>query len=199
MSAPRLLLLAGLMAAVLPAPAAADWLVTPYIGLKFGGETNLVDLEDAAGDTKLTLGASFSRLGDGILGLEVDFGYAPSYFQRGDGPDLVSGSAVTTLTGNVIVAVPRRLIGESLRPYVLGGVGLIHVREDYVGDVFRVNSNLLGWTVGAGAIGPLTNRTSLRFEVRRFANLSGQAEPVVGTLRARLDFWRATVGLTVRF
>ena len=39
-------------------PAQAEWFVTPFIGLKFAGDTNFVDLEQGAGNTKVTLGAA---------------------------------------------------------------------------------------------------------------------------------------------
>ena len=45
-------------------------------------------------------------------------------------------SAVTTLTGNVVVALPRRMAGYGLRPYFSGGAGLMHV--DVFGRVRQI-------------------------------------------------------------
>ena len=54
MKAPGVLALALVL--MCPAAASADWFITPFIGLKFAGDTNLVDLESGASNTKLTLG-----------------------------------------------------------------------------------------------------------------------------------------------
>jgi hypothetical protein len=183
------------------ANASADWLFTPFIGYKFGGTsrpTNVfVDLEPSEGARKVTLGGSVAILSDEILGIEADFSFIPGYFQADTAEPTVSSSAVTTLMGNVLVAVPLAVTQYSLRPYLVGGVGLIRAASDplpRVEPVFAFRENLFGLNVGGGAIGSLTTRTSLRFELRHFTNLGGE-ENAVGFGRQRLSFWRATVGV----
>src|ERR1700704_816690 len=61
---------------LLPRPATADWLLTPFIGLKLDGQTNLVNVDQAAGKTKLTVGGSIALLADAPFGLEMDLGYS---------------------------------------------------------------------------------------------------------------------------
>ena len=180
-----------------PAYASADWIVTPFAGLKIGGDTNLVDLDQGAGATKLTLGGSVGLLDDGVLGIEADFGYSPRFFETTRGR-LVFSSSVITLMGNVIVTTPRELTRESLRPYLIGGLGLMHATIDDVAGVFQVDSNLLGLSVGGGAIGGITARTSLRFDLRHFKNISKE-DARVGFGTTRLGFWRLTAGLTLRY
>jgi hypothetical protein len=179
------------------APAEADWFVVPFIGVKLAGATSFVDLEQGASNTKVTFGAAAGVLGDGLLGTEVDFGYSPRFFERSSG-SLVARSQVLTLMGNVIIAAPRDITGYSLRPFVSAGGGLMHVRIDDVANVFRVNSNLLGINVGGGAIGALTHRASIRFDARYLRSISSDDELSVGGGPARLSFWRAAVGITVR-
>lgn len=181
-------------------PAAADWFIAPYLGLKFGGTTNLVDLEEGAGNTKLLFGASAGFLGDGILGVEGDFGYYPRFFERsrGIGSGLVARSQVLTLTGNVIVAMPRRLTGLSLRPFLIGGGGLMRASIDDVIGALSFESNLFGIAVGGGATGAISNRSSLRFDLRYFRNVS-HGEDTVGFGPTHLSFWRTSVGLSVRY
>jgi hypothetical protein len=187
-----------LLALLGPATARADWLITPFVGSSFAGTTNYVDLEQGAGETKFTWGGSVALLSDGVFGLDADFGYAQRFFERDTPAVLVTGSSVMTVTGSVIAAVPLAVTRESLRPYVSGGLGLMHARLEDVLGVFPVNSRLLALSVGGGAIGFLTPRTGLRFEIRQFKNLTG--EKVAGTLEAaRLRFWRATVGVTFRY
>ena len=103
--------LAGLLA---PAPAAADVLLTPFWGVTFGGTTTLIDLEQASGSAKSGLGGLLMVLGTGIVGIEGDFGYSPRFFETDN--RLVASSSVTTLGGNVVIAVPSSITRESRGP-----------------------------------------------------------------------------------
>jgi hypothetical protein len=68
---------------------------------------------------------------------------------------------------------------------------------DDVAGLLPVNSNLFGINVGGGATGRLTAVTSLRFELRYFKSITNDEEAVrEGT---SLSFWRAGVGLTLRY
>ena len=104
-----------------PAPALADWQLKPFFGATFDGGTTLVDLEHAAGKPNVAIGVSGVLLGE-TLGVEADLGYGPGFFQSGP-QHLVVRSSVTTVTGNIVVAVPRRLTVYTLRPYVRRGRG----------------------------------------------------------------------------
>jgi Outer membrane protein beta-barrel domain len=179
-----------------PVAASADWFITPLIGAKFKGSTSIVNLDQGASNTRLTFGVSATILSDEIFGVEAEFGYSPRFFERSSGM-LVARSNVLTLTGNVIAAIPKSITRESLRPYAVGGVGLMHVGIADVADVFPVDTNLLGVTFGGGAIGRLTNHASLRFEVRHFRNLTRDETDVVSIGPTRLSFWRATVGVAL--
>ena len=88
-----------------PAPAAAEWQIRPFIGFTFGGATTFVDLEQAAGEQKAVIGVSGGWLGE-IFGFEGDFGLIPGFFQTAE-KDLLLESGLRTLTGNVVVAMPR--------------------------------------------------------------------------------------------
>ena len=109
-----------------PAPAAAEWQIRPFIGFTFGRTTTFVDLEQATGEQKAVIGISGGWLGE-IFGFEGDFGLGPGFFQTAE-KDLLLESGVRTLTGNVVIAMPRRMTEYGLRPYFVGGAGLIHVK-----------------------------------------------------------------------
>jgi hypothetical protein len=177
--------------------ASAEWFITPFIGVKFAGDTNFIDLEQGASNTKLTLGAAAGFVGDGLLGVEGELGYSPRFFERSSG-SLVARSNVLTLMGNVIITAPRALTGYSLRPFVSGGGGLIHVGIHDVADVLSVDTNLFGINVGGGAVGVLTTRTSVRFDLRYFKSVSAEEEASPGIGPTRISFWRASVGLAIR-
>jgi hypothetical protein len=181
-----------------PAQARADWLITPFLGASFGAETTFLVFEAGAG-RKLTLGGSLILLGGGILGVEADVGHTPNFFEGDDPLGLVVTSRVTTFSGNVLVAAPLALTRESLRPYLVGGLGLLQARSKHAADLFPVDQNLLGLTLGAGALGFVTDRTGLRFDVRHIKALSGADGPFERPGTSRLRFWRASAGLTIRY
>ena len=179
--------------------ARADYLFTPFVGGAVGGHTACLDLEQGGGSTQLIFGGSAGWLSRGVLGIEADFAHAPRFFERDNIGGLVLGSNATTLSGSVIVAVPLSVTDYSLRPYLVGGMGLMHSGIMYRGGVLdSVNDNSLGLNVGAGAIGFLTLRTGLRFELRHFRTFERETNEASGILGPRLSFWRATVGVVVR-
>ncbi len=184
----------------LTAHAQADLLVIPFIGAKFTGHTSIVVSEspqDPGGATKTTFGVSAAILGDGLIGVEADLEHTPHFFETGP-RGLIAQSNVTTLTGNVIFAVPRVITRDSLRPYLVAGVGLLHAHIQTQANVFNTNSNLLGLDVGGGAIGFISPRAGARFELRHFKNLSKDDEAVTfGS--TRLSFWRLTAGVVLSY
>src|SRR5262245_49354699 len=108
-----------------PRAARADYLFMPFIGGAFARQTTFVTgVEQGEGSTHVIFGGAAGWLSSGILGFEGEFAYAPHFFERDDPLDIILGSSVLTVTGNVIVATPLRVSQYSLRPYVIGGVGL---------------------------------------------------------------------------
>lgn len=172
----------------------------PFLGTAFAGETTFLDLDRGAGQTKVAFGASVALLSDGLLGLEADVGHSPRFFQGDVTPPRVLSSRVTTVSGNVIVAAPLALTRESLRPYVVGGLGLMQARTENAARVLPgLHNDLLGLTLGGGAIGLITPFTGMRFDVRHLKAVSGERGLLAREGTSRLSFWRASVALTVRY
>jgi len=194
----RVLLLAALFLSGHSIEARADFLITPYVGTVFGGSTTLLDLDVGAASSKhWTFGGSAAWLSDRILGVEADFSMVPGFFQNSGGTGLVIGSRVTTLTGSVIAALPLSVTRESLRPYVVGGLGLLHASAE---DLISLNESgdWLGLQLGAGAIGLITNRAGVRFDLRHSRALSRDTT-LRGERTSKLSFWQATFGVTLRY
>ena len=104
------------------------------------------------------------------------------------------------MTGSVIAAVPQAITGYSLRPYFVGGVGLMHVNSRDIVEFATFDSNLLALNLGGGAIGMLSNRTGLRFDIRQYRNLRPDGSAMTTSGRStRISFWRATVGVVIRY
>ena len=196
----RLLTLA-LVLSSLPSSARADWLVMPLLGLSFGSDTNIIDLEDATGLRNVTYGGTVALLSAGGLGLEADVSYVPGFFQREGGGDLVASSSVLSVMGNVIVAAPLSLTRQSLRPYVSGGFGLIRAHLDDVLDLFPVDRNLSGVNIGGGAIGFLSRRTGVRADLRYYKAVgsSDEGSLPIGIGSPNLSFWRASLALVLKY
>src|SRR5437764_228750 len=54
-----------------PTPARADGWISPFIGTNFGNNS---------GDGRANFGVNAGAMGAGVIGGELDFGYAPNFF-----------------------------------------------------------------------------------------------------------------------
>jgi hypothetical protein len=185
------LILAGAAAVVLaPIQARADGFVTPWIGSAFGSSIQ---------NGQTTFGVSAGGMGAGIIGGEADFGWAPSFF--GTTSDF-GNNTVMDLMGNVIIGVPvGGTHGAGIRPYVVGGVGLIRSQIDG-GTVAKVSSstNMFGWDAGGGVMGYFSNHVGLRGDLR-YLRATSDLSTGVSSLDLggnRLHFWRASIGVVLR-
>ena len=181
-----------------PGTARADWLIAPFVGMTFGTETAFVQLDlGAATGTHLIYGASAGWLGDGVFGLEADVAFAPGFFEDEDPLELVLSSRVTTLFGNAVAALPLSVTRESLRPYVLGGLGLVRTTQSNVLGLAERDTSL-GMQLGGGAVGLVTNRFGVRFDLRQTRTLR-RDDTILAARETKLSFWRATVGVLIRY
>ena len=196
---------AGLMLAATPTRATADWLFTPFVGANFGGNADFGEFDDFDDEfeRRVDLGATIGWMGAGIVGFEVDFGWSPNFFENTLGPgDFEFGdNNVTTLMGNVLVGVPvGGQTGPGIRPYASGGLGLIRTHVDGGGFFDDLDSNDLGFNVGAGVHGFFNDNIGLRGDIRYFRSLQDdEPDDAFDLALSDFDFWRATVGLTFRF
>ena len=197
----HLLALAALLLALVPNLASAQpVLIQPFAGISFGGETNILDLDEATELRKLTWGATVSVIGRGVFGVEGDFAFTPGFFERDTEAELVTDSAVTTLMGNVVLTLPLSVTGQSLRPYFSGGAGLIRTRIEDLADIFSSERNLVGINLGGGLIGFLSERWGVRWDVRYFKSVSEPGDTgdvLFGS--ANLSFWRANMALVLKY
>ena len=179
--------LAGAALALLVAasPARADWLLTPYFGLTFGGN---------APDEKPTYGGSIAFLGAGIFGVEFDAAITPNFFDADDSVP-VDDSNVSTVMGNLMLSAPG-----PVRPYASAGVGLIRARATSVGNLFEADDNSFGFNVGGGLMAQFSDHVGLRGDVRYFRSF--QDIEVVDDFDldvSDFDFWRGSLGVIFRF
>jgi opacity protein-like surface antigen len=193
-------LLAIIMVAVTPAAARTELFAVPFMGVKFGGGTSIVDLEFASDDKKFTLGGALMKIDDGLIGYEASFGYIPNYLDGEDtplGPLVKSGSFAIDLSGSAIILLPQQLTGGGLRPYASVGAGFTHVQAADLIVSFQIRRTVPTATVGAGAIGLLTNNAGLRFDYRYTRSLLTD-DGSSGIVGRRISYSRLTVGLYLR-
>jgi hypothetical protein len=178
--------------------AAADKQIRPFIGSTFGGATSFSDLDKVTGKPNLVVGVSLVTIGE-VFGVDVDLADAPGFFEGDD--HLYINSRVTTLTGNLVIAAPRHLTEYVLRPYFVGGAGLMRIHADDYFGVFKVERVVPGFDVGGGVLMFFSNTLGASFEVRRFQNFYTASSDAGLTLTGseRLSFWRAGLSLAIRY
>ena len=197
MSVRRTLALSLLCVVAAPAAARADGLLIPFIGVNFAGNSGR-ELSNAIDAERVDWGVSLGYMGGGILGLEADLAYSPDFFGKND----LGGSSVLTATGNLLIGVPiGGQSGVGFRPYVLGGLGVIRSQVDALGDVASLDNSKAAWSFGGGAMFFFANHIGVRGDLRYFRTFGRLDLDIVdGTRRSeRLDFARASLGLTLRF
>jgi hypothetical protein len=193
-----LFLLAGLL--LLPSPARADGYVTPWIGFNFSGATGTSLANSVDDNNKLTGGVSVGFMGGGIIGAEADFGYAPRFIAAGV---VVGQTNVLTAMGNLVIGIPiGGQSGGGIRPYVVGGIGLIRTDVEHSLAALTLDRNGAGFDVGGGVNGYFSDHIGIRGDVRYFRQFSiSDSDNAIGIVlgRGKLDFWRGSAGLVLRF
>jgi opacity protein-like surface antigen len=185
-------------------PASADWLLTPYLGLAFGGSANFGDVGDLEDnlEKRATFGGSAAWMGAGIIGFEVDFASTPNFFQMttGDGDFEFGDGYVASLMGNLIVGAPiGGQSGVGVRPYAAAGIGLLRSSLDGGGIFDDFSSSDLGFNVGGGAHVFFNDNVGLRGDIRYTRAMQGDDDADLGLDIEDFDFWRGTIGVTFRF
>ena len=204
----RVSCLCGLLIVSLPAIAHADWHFTPFIGITFVGDTTIVDLEDGSGRVHWNFGGAVSLVGRGPLGVEGMFVYTPHFFES-DTPQPVNGvqplkplagSQTFVLMGNVVLTTPLKWNEYGLRPFISSGVGLLHAEQQTTTpQAFTFSRNYFAFNLGGGAVGFITDRTGLRFELRYFTILQHADDPLIAIGRVRLNYWTGTIGVVFKY
>lgn len=195
----RAAVLTGLCLGASSASARADIIITPFVGKTFAAQTTLFTVATVDKQTWV-VGGSAAWLTSSIVGAEVDFGYAPRFF----GSDrlnilTVPGSNVTSLTGNVLLTLPVSVTRESLRPYISAGMGVVHAGVDDALGINTIDRNMLALSIGGGAIGFLNSRAGVRFDLRHIRSTSTDVDTATLLTAPRLGFWRATIGVAIRY
>jgi hypothetical protein len=179
-----------LVVAAAPAAAGAQGFISPLIGFDFGGDSGCQTAADCE-DKNSNIGVAIGTMGS-VLGFEAEIAYARDFF--GDTPG--QSSNVLTFMSNLMI-VPK--IGP-VRPYVVGGLGLIKTRVEFTGaSLLDTNNNSFGWDLGGGVMIFFGEHIGVRGDLRRFSSF--QERTILGfTLsNEKLGFQRAAAALVLAF
>ena len=188
-----LIVVASAILLAAPAAASGQAYLTGFVGGNFGGDSG-VSLDQSIDDAShLDFGARVGILGGGIFGGEIDVGYTPDFYGRGT---IFDSSSVLTAMGNVVIGVP---LGP-VRPYVLGGIGLIRRTIDYVpgGAEGSVTDSRAAYSLGGGVSLFFSEHVGINADLRYFRNFS-TGNAVMDLPNEKFSFARGSVGMTFRF
>jgi hypothetical protein len=153
---------------------------TAFIGASMGG-----DIADAG----WTPGASVVIIDANGIGAEVDV----SHVRKFDESRFLE-SGITTLTGNVIGVWHEST--SIVRPYLLGGVGLLRARACVANCALAVSRTDWAFDAGGGAYVVFNEFIGARADVRYFRYFQRHTDLPL-TDNGFFDFWRTSIGLTV--
>jgi hypothetical protein len=198
----RALTLSLILIVALAERAAAEWHFTPMAGVTAFGHTSLIDIEEGTGRRHRQFGGAVTLLGAGWVGLEGLVVWTPGLFESDDvnfsaNQELVKSTRSIAGMGNIVLTLPRRWTEYSLRPYLSGGLGVMHVAKEDIG-IFLVNLNLPAFNIGAGAVGFFSERTGLRFDVRYHSTLRRTDHGPVALGPVHMRYVTASVGVVFR-
>jgi hypothetical protein len=188
----RLAVVTAVVLAVSPAAARADGFFIPYLGYNFGGDSsNCATLTDCQ-EKHANYGVALGSMGT-VFGFEEDIAYAKNFFGQTPGAD----TAVLTVMSNLLVGVGA----GPVQPYLVGGLGLIRPRVSLNVSSVTAAKNAVGFDLGGGIAGYFSPHVGLRGDLRRFHTFQDINLPVnpFGFTGEKLDFWRASLGLALRF
>lgn len=176
----------------IPARASADALLTPFAGVTF--------TEDIR---KVNYGASVA-LG-GLIGVEFDI--SQTKLGSFNAIPLVSVDAeATTIMGNLMVRFPA----GPVQPYASAGIGVIRISADldvpFFGNIVGADAQNLGTNVGGGVYLLPSRNLGIRGDLRYFRTIGDvdweditDIDDLSDLPLPAVDFWRATVGVTIKF
>ncbi len=166
----------------IPSAARADILVSPFVGVTFGGDAKA---------HKETVGGAVTFVGRSI-GLEVEYGQTNDFFGS-DQP----GTDVKNLSASFVAGADLR--GRGVKPYFLAGAGLLRTGVKGTALVQDVHYNNFAIDLALGLNALVSQHVGLRGEVRYFRRLERASDNGVIPIASNFDFFRGIVGLDVHF
>jgi opacity protein-like surface antigen len=183
---------AALLCGLAPAPASADFLVSPYIAWSRNKDTA----------RWVPGGGAAAEITFGSLLVGGDIGYGAGFFDpENDALDLIASSHVLTVTGEAGWILNPADDDARVLPYATAGFGWMRQQARDREGLASVTRNDPSVHVGGGVNFMFTEYLGVRADVRHFRSLRDPFEspdPIVADLE-RVNFWRIALGAVVRF
>jgi opacity protein-like surface antigen len=191
---PCVLVAAIVALALTPRPARADGLIVPFVGADFGGDAGNCEGITPCSSSQLAYGVGIGFMVGGVVGFEGEFAYAPHFFGEGDAR---GDNHVLTVMANVLAGVPA----GPVRPYVVGGVGVINtdISQSSIGLFNAYSNNSFALNFGGGLMILFSAHVGVRGDLRYLRTLQEVDFPQFGFDNKQLQFGRGTVGVVFRF
>jgi outer membrane protein with beta-barrel domain len=183
----------------------SHWTVAGFVGSNFGKSTL---------DPSVAFGGQVGYLWKGMVGGEVLADFAPSF--KLDNAILAENPRTNAYMANAIFALPLGASGQ-FQPYVSGGLGSIqlvarafnialpHLSGTFPTGTSQSDQFRVGTDVGGGLMG-FNGLIGFRADVRYYKATSTttfQSSNAIGlfteSLLSGLDFWRANIGIAIRW
>ena len=178
------------------------WTAAGFVGANYGA---------SATSSSVDFGGQVGYLYRGIVGGEFLADFAPNFNIAN--AFLADRPNVNAYMANAIVAVP--LGGEAaIQPYVSGGFGGVQLRSNMLAIAnlasstqTQANQTRGGGDIGVGVMG-FAGNVGIRADVRYFRAFTNNTVTTTGNtaadafaqnLLSGLDFWRANIGIAVRW
>jgi hypothetical protein len=177
--------------------APSHWTASGFVGSHFG---------DSVEGSQFDFGGSLGYMWRGAFGAEFLAGFSPD-FQFAN--NVLGGAEpqVNTYMGNLMGAIPLGF-DAAWQPFVSGGLGAITMRSDITAsvdgsdfeDAFGADDTQLGGNIGFGVMG-FAGAWGVRGDVRYFRGFNNNdSDNTAGqSILSDLDFWRANIGVAVRW
>jgi hypothetical protein len=188
----HVLLIGFCLLAVLLAPrqARAQGFIAPFVGFDYGGDSGC---QTAGGceDKNSNIGVAIGKMGNAV-GFETDFGFARNFFGDVEGQT----SSVLTIMSNLMI-IPK--IGP-VRPYVLGGLGLIKTHVELTAPaLLETKNSSFGWDMGAGVMVLFGQHIGIRGDIRKISSFQERTILGITLSNEKLSFQRASAALVLAF
>jgi opacity protein-like surface antigen len=175
-----------------PAPASADFLVSPYFGWSRNADT----------ERWVPGGGATAEITIGSFVVGGDVGYAAGFFDPEDDVfDLIASSHVLTVTGHAGAMFFADDDNARVLPYVTAGLGWMRQQARDREGLASASRSDPSFHFGGGVNVMATEYLGVRIDVRNFRSLRDPFEspdPLVEDL-GRVSFWRFTLGAVIRF
>jgi hypothetical protein len=173
-----------------PRQARAQGFIAPFVGFDYGGDSGC---QTAGGceDKNSNIGVAIGKMGNAV-GFETDFGFARNFFGDVEGQT----SSVLTIMSNLMI-IPK--IGP-VRPYVLGGLGLIKTHVELTAPaLLETKNSSFGWDMGAGVMVLFGQHIGIRGDIRKISSFQERTILGITLSNEKLSFQRASAALVLAF